>query len=270
MKVDKILETQVKTALNRFPGKVSLVIETRTGRIEWRGHEQMKSASTIKLAILLEAYRQVDLNLIKPYDTISLGPEDFTEGSGVLFHLGSVKELSFEDLLTLMIIVSDNTASNIAIQTIGLDNVNKLLDELDCNESVLERKFMDVLSALQGLENSTSAADLVTMLKAVDSGGLLSEDSRRRVLHILKKQQLLSGLHGRIEEEDEVSVASKSGSLPGVVNDAGIFEYRGNKVYAAVLTDGSPDHHSGQELIAEIGGYIYDWLKAPESPANLD
>lgn len=54
------------------------------------------------------------------------------------------------------------------------------------------------------------------------------------------------------------------GSLPGGVNDAGIFEYRGNKVYAAVLINDSPDNHSGQELIAEIGGYVYDRLSVAE------
>lgn len=169
MKAYRILDAQVKNALDRFPGKASLTIETRTGRIDCKGHEQMKSASTIKLAILLEAYRQVDHNLIKPYDMISIKPEDFTEGTGVLFHLDSVKKLSFEDLLTLMIIVSDNTASNVVIQTIGIDNINMLLSILGCQETVLERKFMDVLSALHGLDNFTSAADLVTMLKATES-----------------------------------------------------------------------------------------------------
>ncbi|RLQ86596.1 serine hydrolase [Planomicrobium sp. Y74] len=268
MEADEILGIQVKNALQHSSGKVSLAIETKNGRIDINSHKQMKSASTIKMAVLLEAFRQIDRDLVKPYDIIRLQPEDFTEGSGVLFHLGSVKKLSFEDLLTLMIIVSDNTASNLIMRIIGIGSVNALLNRLGCKETVLGRQFMDIQAALVGIDNFTSAADLVTMLKAVDSGELLSEDSRRRVLHMLKKQQLLANLHGRIDEEDEVSVASKSGSLPGVVNDAGIFEYRGNKVFAAVLVNDSPDNHSGQELIAEIGGYIYDWLKVQESPAK--
>ncbi|MFD1031269.1 serine hydrolase [Metaplanococcus flavidus] len=261
MEAHKILESRVKGALESFTGKASSVIETNNYRIDFKGHEQLKSASTIKLAVLLEAYRQIDRNLLKPYSIIKMKPEDFTEGSGVLFHLNSVNELSFEDLLTLMIIVSDNTASNIAIRTVGMDRVNKLLHDLDCSQTLLGREFMDFGAARQGLDNFTSAADLVTMLKAADSDGLLSEDSRRRVFHILKKQQILANLHGRIDEMEEVSIASKSGNLPGVVNDAGVFEYRGNKVYAAVVINDSPDNHSGQELIAEIGSYIYDWLK---------
>lgn len=268
MKSDEILEFDCKSLLSRFSGKVSAVIETKSSRIEVNGHRQMRSASTIKLAVLLEAYRQIDQGLLKPYELIKLKPDEFTEGSGVLFHLDSVKTLSLEDLLKLMIIVSDNTASNVAIRIVGIDHVNTLLRDLDCAETFLGRKFMDVGATLQGIDNFTSAADLVTLLKAVDSGRLLSEDSRRRVLHILKKQQLLANLHGRIDEEDEVTIASKSGSLPGIVNDAGIFEYRGNKVYAAVLLDHSPDNHTGQELIAEIGGYIHNWLKAIESPAE--
>ena len=268
MTVDEQLETSVLKALNRFAGTASAVVETQNNRIDFNGQRQLQSASTIKLAILLEAYRQIDCNLLKPYGIVKLRPEDFTDGSGVLFHLTSVKELSVEDLLTLMIIVSDNTASNIAIRLVGIDKVNALLAQLGCVTTVLERKFMDFEAAARGLDNYTSASDLVALLKSVDSGALLSEDSRRRAMHILQQQQLLANLHGRIDEEDEVSIASKSGSLPGVVNDAGIFEYRGNKVYAAVLLDGSPDNHSGQELIAEVGGYIVDWLKAIESPAE--
>lgn len=268
MTADQLLESKVKKSLQSFAGKASAVVETKYNRIEFNGHEQKKSASTIKLAVLLEAYRQVDQNLLKPYELVKLQSEDFTEGSGVLFHLDSIKELSINDLLALMIIVSDNTASNIAIRIVGIDKVNALLGELGCAETILGRKFMDFGAAAKGLDNYTSASDLVTLLKTVDSGVLLSEDSRIRVLHILRKQQLLANLHGRIDEEDEVSIASKSGSLPGVVNDAGIFEYRGNKVYASVLLEESPDNHSGQELIAEIGGYIYDWLKTTKSPAE--
>ncbi|HSJ36836.1 MAG TPA: serine hydrolase [Planococcus sp. (in: firmicutes)] len=268
MTADELLESKVNKSLQNFSGKVSAVVETQNSRIDFNGQEQMKSASTIKLAVLLEAYRQVDHNLLNSYELVKLRPEDFTEGSGVLFHLDSIKELSINDLLALMIIVSDNTASNIAIRIVGIDKVNALLAELGCAETILGRKFMDFSAASKGLDNYTSAGDLVAMLKAVDTGVLLSEDSRTRVLHILRKQQLLANLHGRIDEDDEVTIASKSGSLPGVVNDAGIFEYRGNKVYAAVLLEESADNHSGQELIAEIGGYIYDWLKTTKSPAE--
>lgn len=261
MQKDRLLQSAIENAIHRFPGKASAIIETARSRIDINGHLKMRSASTIKLAILLEAYRQIDRNELKLHESVKFKPEDFTEGSGVLFHLNSVKEMSMEDLLTLMIIVSDNTASNMAIQRVGIDHINALMDELGCSETVLERGFMDVDAIRQGLDNYTSSADLVAMLKAVDSGDLLSADSRKRVLHVLKQQQLLANLHGRIDEDDEVTVASKSGGLPGVVNDAGIFVYRGHKVYAAVLLDESPNNHTGQELIAEIGGYIYDWLK---------
>ena len=268
MTADELLESKVKKLLHSFAGKASAVVETKNSRIDFNGQEQMKSASTIKLAVLLEAYRQVDRNLLDSYELVKLLPEDFTEGSGVLFHLDSIKELSINDLLALMIIVSDNTASNIAIRLVGIDKVNALLRELGCAETMLGRKFMDFGAAAKGLDNYTSAANLVTLLTAVDAEDLLSENSRSRVLHILRKQQLLANLHGRIDEDDEVTIASKSGSLPGVVNDAGIFEYRGNKVYAAVLLEESPDNHSGQELIAEIGSYINEGLKTTKSPAE--
>ncbi|WP_033543097.1 serine hydrolase [Planococcus sp. CAU13] len=262
MSADELLKSRILTTLGEFTGRVSAVIETAGKRIDINGNARLKSASTIKLAVLLEAFRQVDREILKPHELIPLHPEDFTEGSGVLFRMNSVKMLSLEDLLTLMIIVSDNTASNVSIRTVGIENVNRMLEELRCSETVLGREFMDFRAAAEGADNWTSAADLVKMLKAVDLEGFVSPDSRKRVLHILKNQQLIANLHGRIDEDAEVEVYSKSGGLPGTVNDAGIFEYRGHKVYAAVLLDDSPDNHTGQEIIAEIGGHIYSWLKA--------
>lgn len=269
MKRQQLLRARATRALESYPGNVSAVVETSSGRIEVDAHSRMKSASTIKLAVLLEAYRQFDRSILNANDLVKLKPEDFTEGSGVLFHLDSVKELSIRDLLTLMIIVSDNTASNIAIRTVGMDNVNVLMRENGCTDTTLGREFMDFEAASRGLDNITSAADLVAMLKAADTGELFSEESRQHIIHTLKRQQFLANLHGRIDEDDEVAIASKSGSLPGVVNDAGIFEYRGEKVYVAVLVNDAPDNHSAQELIAEIGGYVYDWLKNKENPAEF-
>lgn len=260
----KEVKQKIKNVLKDFQGDASLLIEAEGQQIAFNETRQMRAASVIKLPILIEGYRQMDSGMLSPTEKMAVEPSDLVLGSGVLFHLESVKQLSMYDILTLMMIVSDNTASNMAIRKLGLDAINKLCDEAGCTATHLGRFFMDFEAAAKGIDNVTSAKDMVALLKSVDSGNLLSEDSRKRVLHTLKQQQLMANLHGRIEEDSEVSIASKSGGLPGVVNDVGIFEYNGQKAYVAVLLGKLKDNHSGQEIIAEIGWLLYQYLLGNE------
>lgn len=260
----KELEQKIKNVLRDFQGDAGLLIEAAGEQIALNENRQMRAASVIKLPILIEGYRQLDSGKVSRTEKIAMEPSDLVYGSGVLFHLESIKQLSMYDILTLMTIVSDNTASNIAIKKLGFDAINKFCEKAGCTETHLGRRFMDFEAAAKGIDNVTSAQDMVALLKAADSGEFLTEDSRKRVIHTLKQQQLMANLHGRIEEDSEVSIASKSGSLPGVVNDVGIFQYKGKKVYVGVLLGNLEDNHSGQELIAEIGWLVHNYLLANE------
>lgn len=254
------LKQKVEERLLKAAGIGSIFIETEGQSIIINPDKKMRAASVIKLPILLEGYRQIDSGKISGTQKISLSKEELAGGSGVLAHLESVRQLSLHDILMLMIIVSDNTASNLAIKHLGMENVNEFTAMLGCTNTILGRRFMDFEATEKGLDNFTSARDMVLCLKEADTGKILSKKSGQKIIHTLKQQQLSANLHGRIDEGSEVSIASKSGSLSGVVNDVGIFELNGLKVYVAVLLDELPDNHTGQEIIADIGWYIYKYL----------
>ena len=258
------METNIHKALEKSRGRASVAIEIEGNVLDIKGAEKMRAASVIKLPILLEGYRQIDQGKFFVNEKIAIGPRDKAGGSGVLSHLDSLEELAFADILMLMTIVSDNTASNLAIKHIGFEAINRVCADLGCSETVLGRYFMDAEAMERGMDNTTTANDMLRLLKAIDQDGVLTVESRKRVLETLKQQQFKTNLHGRIDEDGDVIIYSKSGGLPSVVNDVGIFEFQGRKAYAAVLLGDLPDNHIGQEIIAEIGWLVYQFLSGQE------
>lgn len=258
------METNIHKALEKFTGRASVAIEIEGHMVDINGGKTMRAASVIKLPILLEGYRQIDEGKFSINEKIAIGPRDKVGGSGILSHLESLEELSFTDILMLMTIVSDNTASNLAIKQLGFEAINRFCAELGCTSTILGRHFMDAGAMEKGKDNTTTAHDMLRLLKSIDEDGILTAESRKRVLETLKQQQFKTNLHGRIDEDGDVTIYSKSGGLPGVVNDVGIFELQGRKAYAAVLLGDLPDSHTGQEIIAEIGWLVYQFLSGQE------
>lgn len=258
------METNIHKVLRKTGCRASVAIEIEGNVLSIEGDETMRAASVIKLPILLEGYRQIDQGKCFVNEKITIGPRDKVGGSGVLSHLRSLEELSFADILMLMTIVSDNTASNLAIEHIGFEAINRFCADLGCTATVLGRYFMDADAMERGIDNLTTANDMLRLLKSIDEDGVLTAESRKRVLETLKQQQFKTNLHGRIDEDGDVAIFSKSGGLPGVVNDVGIFEFQSRKAYAAVLLGDLPDSHTGQEMIAEIGWLVYQFLSGQE------
>lgn len=258
------MKTNIHKVLKKSGHKASVAIEIDGTVLDINGDEKMRAASVIKLPILLEGYRQIDEGKCSVNEKIAIGPKDKVDGSGVLSHLDSLTELSFADTLMLMTIVSDNTASNVAIKHIGFEAINQFCTDMGCTATVLGRYFMDTEAMKKGLDNTTTANDMLRLLKSIDEDGILTAESRQLVLETLKQQQFKTNLHGRIDEDGDVAIYSKSGGLPGVVNDVGIFELDGRKAYAAVLLGDLPDSHTGQEIIAEIGWLVYQFLSGQE------
>lgn len=258
------MATNIHKVLRKSGCRASVAIEIEENTLAIKGDKTMRAASVIKLPILLEGYRQIDEGKFSVNEKIAIEPSDKVGGSGVLSHLRSLEELAFADILMLMTIVSDNTASNLAIKHIGFEAVNRFCDKLGCTETILGRYFMDTEAMERGLDNLTTANDMLRLLKSIDEDEVLTAESRKRVLATLKQQQFKTNLNGRIDEDGDVTIYSKSGGLPGVVNDVGIFEFQNRKAYAAVLLGDLPDSHTGQEMIAEIGWLVYQFLSGQE------
>jgi beta-lactamase class A len=201
-----------------------------------RADEAVTAASTIKVPILAAALDEVDAGRLDLEQPNAIPPQR-TGGSGVLQALPYLHTLTLADLLTLMIIVSDNTATNVVIDLIGMERVNQFCADAGLNGTVLRRKMMDADAVRLGLENTTTARDQAKLLGAIAWGNLLPAPLRAFALQALERQQFNDGLPSLLP--DEVIVAHKTGELPGVRHDVGIITgTNGRQAVVAALLSG--------------------------------
>jgi beta-lactamase class A len=201
-----------------------------------RADEVVTAASTIKVPILAAALDEVDAGRLDLAQPTAIPPQR-AGGSGVLHALPDLHTLTLADLLTLMIIVSDNTATNVVIDLIGIGRVNQFCAGAGLNATVLRRKMMDADAVRLGLENTTTAHDQATLLDAIAWRNLLPAPLRAFALHALERQQFNDGLPSLLP--DEVIVAHKTGELPGVRHDVGVITgTNGRQAVVAVLVSG--------------------------------
>ena len=191
---------------------------------------QFPAASTIKLAILYELMRRADegrvaLDRVEPLDRSRAVP-------GGLLHELTQPSLSPRDLAVAMILQSDNTATNVLIDRLGMAAVNRRMAELGLKATWLRRHMLDTDAARRGDENVSTPADLARLIVAFHHGEGLSAEAKATALDILRKPKrtpITSGV------PPSVHVASKSGELDGVRADAGIVYVPGRPYVLAAM-----------------------------------
>jgi beta-lactamase class A len=251
------LKYNMEEELHGFNGRVGLAIEIEGESFYFNSEKIFPSASVIKIPILIEGLRQSEIGKINLEELISI--PNRAGGSGVLQILSSNVMMTVKDLMSLMIIVSDNTATNLLIDLLGIEAINDSMKNMGLQDTVLSRQMMDFVAIEHGLDNYTSPRDMISCLKVVNEGTYLSKASRKIALEIMKYQQFQDKLPGMIDL-DRIFVANKTGSLPRVEHDCAVFKYKGKTAYAAVLLDHLDDIFAGKQKISRIGKHIYNYL----------
>jgi beta-lactamase class A len=250
------LDQQIQARVHKFPGTVSIYAKNLdTGATySLRGDDAVRTASTIKLAIMIEAFSAVAEGRAKWSETLVLRDSDKVSGSGVLAELSDGVWLPLRDLVHLMIVVSDNTATNLLIDRFTADAVNARMEKLGFVQTRLMRKVRgdgtqlkaaegwsaagkDPANAKYGL-GRTSPHEMVTILERLDSGELVSPEASHEMLEILKRQHYTEGI-GR--KTGKLTTASKSGSLDALRSDVGIVYSPGGKIAIAITADDMKD-----------------------------
>lgn len=219
------------------------------------GDEKVPSASMIKLLILLKALDECDKGKINLEDTIKLDDYEKVDGSGILKELSNNHKFSIRELLTLMIIVSDNTATNILIDLLGMEEINKVGHDLGLEKTSLERKMMDSHAREKGLDNFTSSNEILKLLKMIYEKEFVSEDYSDLALDILLRQQERQRLQRYLPED--LKIASKSGDLDNLENDGGIFFAKNKNYILVVLVNQAESNVLAKEIIGKISLKIY-------------
>ncbi|WP_108670245.1 serine hydrolase [Peribacillus acanthi] len=252
------LTARLNSEIKNCPGKMSVMLEVGQHCFQWDPHRKVPSASLIKLPILLEGFRQIENGTLNLYDAIQIQEYQKVEGAGVIHKLSNAK-LTVQDLLTLMIIVSDNTATNVLIDLLGMEKINSFIKEQGCNSTELNRKMMDFDSIIKGINNWTTASEMVLMLKEIDIGLGYSSNSKELMKGILQNQQFLDKLPLFIDLEDGW-IGNKTGELSGVEHDCAIMKKGNKSAYITVLCDSLPSKGVGKIAIAKIGSLVWEYL----------
>jgi beta-lactamase class A len=220
--------------------------------------EVFPQASSIKIAVLLETFKQAEEGRLKLDDFVALEESRKVEGSGVLVHLGRPSlSLSIRDLAVLMVVLSDNTATNLLIDKVGLEAVNKRMDALGLPKTRLRRKMMDLQAAAEGRENVSTPFEMMTLLERIWKGSALGEPYRKDLLAILaipKDSPLRAGV------PEGVEVAEKPGELEAVRCDSGIVMLTGRPYVLSVMTTYLKRDADGNPAIAKVSRAVYEHL----------
>jgi beta-lactamase class A len=229
--------------------------------------EVFPQASSIKIAILLEAFKQAEEGRLKLDEFIALEESRKVAGSGVLFYLGRPSlSLSIRDIAVLMIVLSDNTATNLLIDKVGMDAVNKRLDGLGLAKTRLRRKMMDLKAAAEGRENVSTPLEMMTLLEKAWKGDILKEPYRKDFLEILaipKESPLRSGV------PEGVDVSEKPGELEAVRCDSGIVQLTGRPYVICVMTTFLKHDADGNQAITRISRLAYEHFSRLERSSEI-
>ena len=220
--------------------------------------EIMPQASSIKIAVLADLYLQAQQGKLKLTDEYVVRKEDLVSGSDIMLGLTpGATRLTLRDLATMMVAVSDNSATNVLIGRVGMENVNAMLDSLGLHATRLRRQMMDLKAAGEGRENVSTPREMMTLLETIYRGKLLNKEMTADFLKMLsthKESSMLQGL------PDDAVAANKPGELEAVRNDSGIVLIKGRPYILCVMTAYLKDEKDGSAAIRKIAALTYSYF----------
>ena len=249
---------QLETIAAGLDGVMGFVIvDLGSGeRIERLPDEVFPLASTIKLAILYELFKQAEDGQLNLDEVRALDKRHVVGGSGVLLELTAVA-MSLRDYATLMVVVSDNTATNLLIDALGMTNVTRRMSELGLKSLQLRRKMIDLAAAERGDENVGTANDLAQLLTRIYRSEGLKKASSDAIIAILRKPKpsaMRDGVPGA------VPVANKTGTLDGVEADAGIVYLAARPYLFVALTTFLRSNSDGANAIRSASKTTFEYF----------
>jgi beta-lactamase class A len=233
-------------------GVVSLAAQHVEKARQWRWEDRrvLPSASLIKIPILAAFWDAVERGALDPVERVPLTAGTAVDGSGILAALEPGLTPTWRDLATLMIALSDNTATNVVIDRLGLGAIQQWIDGAGLADTRLARRMRDQAAAAAGRENVTSAADMLAILGEIAAGRCVSAPASAAMRAALEAQQHGDKLGRRLPTD--VRLANKTGWIGDVAHDAGILVWPGGTLVVAVLTRGLEPAWRASDLIGEV------------------
>jgi beta-lactamase class A len=265
----------------------------------YNASEIFPTASTLKVPLLYVLYRLADAGKIDLNERVTLSYKNRVPGSGVLQHMDEGLQPTLRDLAELMIIVSDNWATDMLWNRMTKPVVDATLAEIGMTQTSLPMTIFELFATLAGVDptgeevdydylmeylkdydpqpdnpamvfdarnDTSSPSDMVRLLKLIDAGDGLSEESRDAILGILKHQNFTTILQGRLPNGEGIEVAHKTGSLRGVKNDVGIVSSPRAHYAIAFLSRGQEDIPEVIDRMSRVSRWVYESLASTATP----
>lgn len=216
------------------------------------GQRRFRAASTVKIPLMVEVFRRIERGDISLDDLHVLQAGEKAPGSGVMLYLHDGVGLTLNDLVYLMISISDNTATNLLIRLVEMEAVNATIRDLGMQQSNLGREMKN-RPAIEGEEeNWASPDDYTLVVQSILEGHAASQESCRAMIEMLTKQQNTRRIARYIPQDDEIEWGTKTGSIKEVTNDVGFVRSNGSTLVIAVFCEGMADQHRGEQVIGDI------------------
>lgn len=254
------LEEAIKDVDRRLDGYVGVaILDLASGdTILYHADEVFPTASTIKVPMLCELYRQAEQGKLNLTDIYTVRPEDDVEDSSIFNGLtpGATK-LTLRDLAQMVAAVSDNAATNVLIDKVGMQNVNSFLQSMSLTKTKLQRKMMDVNAAKEGRENLATPREFMLLMEAIYRGKVVNKPLTDDLLKLLSTRKN-SPIQRTLGES--IRVADKDGELDAVRADFGVVYAKNRPFVIAVMTTYLKDDKEGEDAIGEIAEAAYSYF----------
>jgi beta-lactamase class A len=275
------LEDAVRARIAGFPGTVTLYAKNLDTGATFgiRATEPVRTASTIKLPILCTVHDQVAAGKAKWTELLTIRPEDKVSGSGIIgTELSDNVQLPLRDVTNLMMVLSDNSATNMVLERFTADAVNAYLDRIGIRTTRSMRKVRGDGSVLKPAEGWSAAGklpenqkyglgvstprDMVTILEKLDKGEIVSPAASADILAVMKRCQDGNGVRRKLPD---VTIANTTGALDALRSEVALVYSKGGKIAMAITVDGipkpdwSPDN-PGLLLLADLGPMLVQGL----------
>ena len=261
------MSAQVTATATRLDGVMGVsILDLTDGRhFALNADQVFPTASTIKLPLMLELYRQEQAaragttGMARLNDPYIFDPADLVDASQIMAGLTpGVSVVTNHDLAQFMIAVSDNAATNVLIRRVGMERVNAMLRARGFTQTMLRRKMIDLAAARRGDENVATPQEMTRLLESIWKGQVLNAALTQAFL-----EQLSTSKQSDIPQQlpPGVRVANKPGSLDGVRADVGIV-YAGHRPFAiSVMTAMDRDERAAEMAISEVALAAYRYFE---------